>query len=39
MKKRYGLIYVDRDNDGHGTMERLKRSLIFVSTSDSIKWR
>ncbi len=25
MKKRYGLIYVDRDNDGHGTMERLKK--------------
>ncbi len=30
MKKRYGLIYVDRDNDGHGTMERLKK--------DSFHW-
>ena len=27
MKKRYGLIYVDRDNEGHGTMERLKKIL------------
>jgi 6-phospho-beta-glucosidase len=25
MKKRYGFIYVDRDNDGNGTMERSKK--------------
>lgn len=25
MKKRYGLIYVDRDNQGNGTMERKKK--------------
>lgn len=25
MKKRYGFIYVDRDNQGHGTMERRKK--------------
>lgn len=25
MKKRYGFIYVDRDNDGHGTMKRTKK--------------
>lgn len=25
MKKRYGMIYVDRNNDGSGTMERLKK--------------
>jgi 6-phospho-beta-glucosidase len=25
MKKRYGLIYVDRDNEGHGTNERYKK--------------
>lgn len=25
MKKRYGMIYVDRDNEGNGTMERLKK--------------
>lgn len=25
MKKRYGMIYVDRDNEGNGTMERSKK--------------
>ena len=25
MKKRYGMIYVDRDNEGNGTMERKKK--------------
>lgn len=25
MKKRYGLIYVDRDNEGNGTLERRKK--------------
>ena len=25
MKKRYGFIYVDRDNDGGGTFERKKK--------------
>lgn len=25
MKKRYGFIYVDRDNEGNGTMERTKK--------------
>ena len=25
MKKRYGFIYVDKDNDGHGTLERRKK--------------
>lgn len=25
MKKRYGFIYVDLDNDGHGSMERYKK--------------
>ena len=25
MKKRYGLIYVDRDNEGHGTLKRYKK--------------
>ncbi|MDG5418781.1 family 1 glycosylhydrolase, partial [Staphylococcus aureus] len=29
MKKRYGLIYVDRDNHGHGTMERLKKDSFY----------
>lgn len=26
MKKRYGLIYVDRDNEGNGTLERKKKT-------------
>jgi 6-phospho-beta-glucosidase len=30
MKKRYGFIYVDRNNDGSGTLER--------STKDSFDW-
>ena len=25
LKKRYGMIYVDRDNGGHGTLERLRK--------------
>ncbi|TCC15034.1 glycosyl hydrolase family protein [Kosakonia quasisacchari] len=25
MKKRYGFIYVDKDNDGHGTLKRSKK--------------
>ena len=25
MEKRYGFIYVDRDNDGHGTFKRIKK--------------
>lgn len=25
MKKRYGFIYVDRDNEGHGTMKRMRK--------------
>ena len=26
MKKRYGFVYVDRFNDGHGTLERVKKN-------------
>ncbi len=29
MKKRYGLIYVDRDNDGHGTMRNIKKDSFY----------
>jgi 6-phospho-beta-glucosidase len=25
MKKRYGYIYVDKDNDGNGTLKRSKK--------------
>lgn len=28
MKKRYGLIHVDRDNRGQGTLERTKKILL-----------
>lgn len=30
MKKRYGFIYVDKDNEGHGTLQRIKK--------DSFAW-
>lgn len=26
MKKRYGLIHVDRDNEGNGSLERTKKT-------------
>src|SRR5699024_1114648 len=29
MKKRYGFIYVDRDNDGKGTLERKKKKSFY----------
>lgn len=29
MKKRYGMIYVDRDNEGNGTMKRLRKESYF----------
>ena len=29
MKKRYGLIYVDKDNDGHGTNNRYKKDSFY----------
>ncbi|MGT2799727.1 6-phospho-beta-glucosidase [Streptococcus marmotae] len=29
MKKRYGFIYVDRNNDGTGTLERYKKDSFF----------
>lgn len=34
MKKRYGMIYVDRDNEGNGSMKRLKKiRLLGIKTS------
>lgn len=30
MKKRYGFIYVDKDNEGHGTLDRSKRFILLV---------
>ena len=29
MKKRYGFIYVDKDNDGNGTMKRMKKDSFY----------
>lgn len=29
MKKRYGYIYVDRDNEGHGTLNRMKKKSFY----------
>jgi len=29
MKKRYGYIYVDRDNEGHGTFKRSKKKSFY----------
>ncbi len=30
MKKRYGFVYVDRDNEGNGTGKRLKKdSFVY----------
>ena len=29
MKKRYGFIYVDKDNEGHGTLERRKKKSFY----------
>lgn len=29
MKKRYGFIYVDKDNEGNGTLKRMKKDSFF----------
>ena len=29
MEKRYGFIYVDRDDDGHGTLERSRKDSFY----------
>ena len=29
MKKRYGFIYVDKDNEGNGTLERKKKKSFY----------
>ena len=29
MKKRYGFIYVDKDNDGNGTLKRIKKKSFY----------
>lgn len=43
MKKRYGFIYVDLDNDGHGTMNRYKKKSfdwykeVIATNGESLK--
>ena len=40
MKKRYGMIYVDKDNEGKGTLERIRKSIVLlVSGSHRQQWR
>ena len=29
MKKRYGFIYVDRDNEGNGTLKRIRKDSFY----------
>ena len=29
MKKRYGMIYVDKDNEGNGTLKRYRKDSFF----------
>ena len=29
MKKRYGFIYVDKDNQGNGTLKRIKKDSYY----------
>ena len=29
MKKRYGYVYVDRDNEGNGTMKRSRKDSFY----------
>lgn len=43
MKKRYGFIYVDKDNEGNGTLERYKKKSfnwykeVIATNGDSLK--
>lgn len=41
MKKRYGFIYVDKDNDGNGNLKRMKKESFYyykevIETNDSV---
>ena len=29
MRKRYGLIYVDKDDNGNGTLKRIKKDSFY----------
>ena len=34
LSKRYGFIYVDADDEGHGTYDRSKKTLLTGTKSD-----
>ena len=34
MRKRYGFIYVDRDDEGHGTFERYRKDSFYWYKKD-----
>ena len=38
MSKRYGFIYVDRDDQGNGTLKRTKKNPLSGIKSDRFKW-
>ena len=38
MKKRYGFIYVDKDNEGNGTLKRSKKKSLTGIKSYCYKW-
>ena len=44
MKKRYGFIYVDRDNEGNGTMKRSKKKSfdwykqVIASNGENVEY-
>ncbi|MED1470124.1 family 1 glycosylhydrolase [Bacillus salipaludis] len=38
MSKRYGFIYVDKHDDGSGTLERKKKSFYWYKNVIANKW-
>ncbi|MNW59563.1 Aryl-phospho-beta-D-glucosidase BglH [compost metagenome] len=38
MRKRYGYIYVDQDNNGEGSLRGAQKELLLVQRSDYIQW-
>lgn len=38
MSKRYGFVYVDKDDAGNGTLERRKKKSLGGTKSNSQQW-
>ena len=38
MKKRYGFIYVDKNNDGTGTLDRQERRVSIGTKTQLKQW-